>query len=146
MNQAIFLLGYEVITMIIVLVTTKEKSLGTNFNQQNWMLVIRLWSAEHGKNYTPKQICLQIVLNYLFSVYLPYVNIWRENPTKPMFVEQSVWRTWWFDEIFGWKLKAASDHLTIRPDFDIIWHDTRETSMKHFLALFCMYVLVCFYQ
>ena len=28
--------------MIIVLVTTKEKSLGTNFNQQNWMLVFRL--------------------------------------------------------------------------------------------------------
>ena len=43
-NQANFLFGYEVITMIIVLVTTKEKSLGTNFNQQNWMLVIRLES------------------------------------------------------------------------------------------------------
>ena len=28
--------------MIIVLVTTKEKSLGTNFNQENWMLVFRL--------------------------------------------------------------------------------------------------------
>ena len=42
MNQANFLLGYEVITMIIVLVTTKEKALGTNFNQENWMLVIRL--------------------------------------------------------------------------------------------------------
>ena len=41
MNQANFLFGYEVITMIIVLVTTKEKSLGTNFNQQNWMLVFR---------------------------------------------------------------------------------------------------------
>ena len=44
MNQANFLFGYEVITMIIVLATTKEKSLGTNFNQQNWMLVIRLES------------------------------------------------------------------------------------------------------
>ena len=42
MNQANFLIGYEVITMIIVLVTTKEKSLGTDFNQENWMLVIRL--------------------------------------------------------------------------------------------------------
>ena len=31
--------------MIIVLVTTKEKSLGTNFNQENWMLVIWLKSA-----------------------------------------------------------------------------------------------------
>ena len=40
MNQANFLFGYEVITVIIVLVTTKEKSLGTNFNQRNWMLVI----------------------------------------------------------------------------------------------------------
>ena len=38
-NQANFLLGYEVIT---VLVTTKEKSLGTDFNQDNWMSVIRL--------------------------------------------------------------------------------------------------------
>jgi len=37
-----FLIDYDVITVIIVLVTTKEKSLGTNFNQQNWMLVIRL--------------------------------------------------------------------------------------------------------
>ena len=37
-----FFLGYEVITMIIVLVTTKEKSLGTNFNHENRMLVIRL--------------------------------------------------------------------------------------------------------
>ena len=37
-----FSFDYEVITMIIVLVTMKEKSLGTNFNQQNWMLVIRL--------------------------------------------------------------------------------------------------------
>ena len=27
--------------------------------------------------------------------------------------------TWWFDKIFGWKLRAASDHLTIRPDCDI---------------------------
>ena len=34
-----FILGYEVITMTIVLVITKEKSLGTNFNQENWMLV-----------------------------------------------------------------------------------------------------------
>ena len=31
-----------VITMIIVLVTTKDKSLGTDFNQENGMLVIRL--------------------------------------------------------------------------------------------------------
>ena len=28
--------------MIIVLVTTKEKSLGTDFNQENWMLVFRV--------------------------------------------------------------------------------------------------------
>ena len=41
MNQVI-IFDYEVITMIIVLVTTKEKSLGTDFNQENWMLVIRL--------------------------------------------------------------------------------------------------------
>ena len=46
MNQANFLLGYKVITMIIVLVTTKEKSLGTNFNLENWMLVIRLMNDE----------------------------------------------------------------------------------------------------
>ena len=39
MNQGNFLLGYEVITMII---TTKENSFGTNFNQENWMLVIWL--------------------------------------------------------------------------------------------------------
>ncbi len=37
-----FLLGYAVTTMIFVLVTTKEKSLDTNSNQENWMLVIRL--------------------------------------------------------------------------------------------------------
>ena len=42
MNQANCLLGYEVIIMIIVLVTTKKKSSGTNFNQENWMLVIWL--------------------------------------------------------------------------------------------------------
>ena len=42
MNQANFLLGYEFITTIIVLDTAKEKSLGINFNQDNWMLVIRL--------------------------------------------------------------------------------------------------------
>ena len=41
-NQANFLLGYKVITMIIVLITTKKKPLGTYFNQENWMLVIRL--------------------------------------------------------------------------------------------------------
>ena len=29
------ILGYEVITMIIVLVITKEKSMGTDFNQEN---------------------------------------------------------------------------------------------------------------
>ena len=34
--------GYEVITIDIVLVTTREKSLGTDFNQQNRMLVIWL--------------------------------------------------------------------------------------------------------
>jgi hypothetical protein len=39
-NQANFLLGYEGLTMINVLVTTKNKSLGTNSNQENWMLVI----------------------------------------------------------------------------------------------------------
>ena len=33
MNQANFLLGYEVIIMIIVLVTTKEKLLRTDCNQ-----------------------------------------------------------------------------------------------------------------
>ena len=44
-NQANFLPGYEVITMIIVLVTTKEISLGTDFNQENWMLVILLVSC-----------------------------------------------------------------------------------------------------
>jgi hypothetical protein len=43
-NQANFLLGYEVITMIIVLVTTKKKYLGTDINQENWMLVIWLIS------------------------------------------------------------------------------------------------------
>ena len=42
MNQANFLLVDKVITMIIVLVTTKEKSLGTNFTEQEWMLVIWL--------------------------------------------------------------------------------------------------------
>ena len=42
MNQANFLIGYEVIFMIIALVITKEKSLGTDFNQDNWMLVIWL--------------------------------------------------------------------------------------------------------
>ena len=42
MNQANLLFGYEIINMIIVWVTTKEKSLVTNFNQQNWMLVFRL--------------------------------------------------------------------------------------------------------
>ena len=40
MNQANFLLGYEVITMIIVLFTTKEKSLGTDFNQENLAIVL----------------------------------------------------------------------------------------------------------
>ena len=44
MNQANFLHGYEVITMVIVLVTTKEKSYGTNFNQENWRIVFRLQS------------------------------------------------------------------------------------------------------
>ena len=44
MNQANFFLGYEVITMIVVLVITKEKILGTNFNQKNLMLVIWLLS------------------------------------------------------------------------------------------------------
>ena len=44
-NKANVLFGYEVITMIIVLVTTKEKSFGTNFNQENQMLVIRLMSV-----------------------------------------------------------------------------------------------------
>ena len=44
-TKANFLFGYEVTTMIIALVTTKEKSLGTNFNQQNWMLVFWLKSA-----------------------------------------------------------------------------------------------------
>ena len=42
MNQANFSLGYEVITMIIVLVITREKSLGTNSKLENWMLVIWL--------------------------------------------------------------------------------------------------------
>ena len=41
-EPSIFFLGYEVITMIIVLVTTKEKLLGPNFNQENGMLVILL--------------------------------------------------------------------------------------------------------
>ena len=47
MNQANFLPGYEVITMIIVLVTTKEKSLGIDLNQDNWMLVILLLPCKH---------------------------------------------------------------------------------------------------
>ena len=33
--------------MIIVLVTAKEKLLGTDFNQENWMLVILLVSCGH---------------------------------------------------------------------------------------------------
>jgi hypothetical protein len=41
-NQANFLLGYEIISMVIVLVATKEKSLGTDFNQENLMLSIQL--------------------------------------------------------------------------------------------------------
>ena len=47
MNPENFLLGYEVITMITVLVVTKEKSLGTDFNQENWMLVIWLVSVKY---------------------------------------------------------------------------------------------------
>jgi tRNA(Arg) A34 adenosine deaminase TadA len=39
-----FFLGYEVITMVIVSVITKEKSLGTAYDQENWMLVV------HGGN------------------------------------------------------------------------------------------------
>ena len=35
--------------MIIVLVTTKEKSLGTNFNQHNWMLVFQLMCDQKKK-------------------------------------------------------------------------------------------------
>ena len=49
MNQANFLFGNKVIIMIIFLVITKEKSFGTNSNQENWLLVIRLlneWVAE----------------------------------------------------------------------------------------------------
>ena len=38
MNQANFLIGYEVITMIIVL----KKPLGTDSNQENWMLVLKV--------------------------------------------------------------------------------------------------------
>ena len=56
MNQANFLLSYEVITMIIVLVTTKEKSLGTDFNQENWMLVIRLMA-----------IVFEVVIQFIHS-------------------------------------------------------------------------------
>ena len=37
-NQANFLIGYEVITMIIVL----KKPLGTDSNQENWMLVLKV--------------------------------------------------------------------------------------------------------
>ena len=44
MNQANFLFGYKFITTIIVLVITKEKTFGTNFNQQKWMLVVRLYA------------------------------------------------------------------------------------------------------
>ena len=45
MNQADFVLGYDVITIIFVLVVTKEISLGTDFNQENWMLVTWLLSV-----------------------------------------------------------------------------------------------------
>ena len=54
MSQAIFFLGYKVITMIIALVTTKEKSLGTNFNQENCMLVIWLVLPNLYKNGTQR--------------------------------------------------------------------------------------------
>ena len=44
-NQAKFFHGYKVRTISIVLVMTREKFLGNDFIQQNWMLVIWLLTS-----------------------------------------------------------------------------------------------------
>ena len=66
-NQANFLLGYEVIIMIIVYVTTKEKSLGTNFNQENWMLVIRLMYTIF--DFRNTKMCLMCLNLWFYGTY-----------------------------------------------------------------------------
>ena len=71
MHQANFLFGYEVITMIIVLVTTKEKSLGTDFNQENWILVIRLLPCKHFHG--------SAITSVLSSMYLAECSVFNRN-------------------------------------------------------------------
>jgi hypothetical protein len=54
--------------MIIVLLTTKEKSLGPNFNQQNWILVFRLLSLSAKFNFT------RSLAHVFFSLRKIYMN------------------------------------------------------------------------
>ena len=90
-NQANFLFGYEAITMIIVLVTTKEKSLGTDFNQENWMLVIWLRNYFFQECYWVDAVMLSplLWLSYDIQHYritsflsLPRLPIWTKVGTK----------------------------------------------------------------
>ena len=62
MNQENSIFGYEVIIMIIVLVTTKEKSLGINFNQQNLMLLFRHIN------------CYPVLLHIIFRIFSPIID------------------------------------------------------------------------
>ena len=52
------------------LVTTKEKSLGTNFNQENWILVIRLLPAPHCRNGSLDHLGHGPNLHIFFSVQI----------------------------------------------------------------------------
>ena len=53
------------------LVTTKEKSLGTNFNQDNWILVIRLLPAPYCHNGSLDHLGHGPNLHIIFSVTDP---------------------------------------------------------------------------
>ena len=53
--------------MIIVLVTTNEKSLGTDFNQENWMLVIRLMYTIF--DFRKTKMCLMCLNLWFYGTY-----------------------------------------------------------------------------
>ena len=73
MNQANFLSGYKVITMIMVLVITKEKLLGTDFNQENW--IIWLKTSQLKKSVFPQSVdflAKLVLIRDLTSILIKY--------------------------------------------------------------------------
>ena len=87
-DQANFLLGYEIITMIIVLVTIKEKLLDTDFNQDNWMLELSYWELINAKRFAMSFIYFKFEFTNFLRYIITFDRVEKHHSELPLWLNQ----------------------------------------------------------